>query len=280
LIVQPALFELPRVERGRWLSGIAALSAAVCGAASTATAVRAAAASGLVGGEFDRCLVVELQRRAGQLTHSLTRGMYEDLGVVTGVSWDFPTGGRPQLDVWLVVDFDTGQLRLPVNIKRASGAIRGDWVCSASTAFTVILGGSAESPARLDLARIRLELRAGRVDLQPADYLVFTVSGADDDPEWWIQGIASGVRGDRLATQLHPQQERITYNRADGVVPDDMDVRGEVCERWGPGFDGSVLREQMWLLLRDRVADPEVLAARLLDTSDDDLAALLVELTK
>lgn len=282
----------PEPPSGRWLSGIHEVAAAAVSVPAAAETIRRMATVTTLGRDkrprprdtelaVTRALARSAEVISGEVRTALVRGV-PGLGVVYAALWDPappPTrGGRAHADATLTIRCEVGELVVPVNVKRLEGRPRGDNACSERHAWNLVLG---EEPGEAtDLPTARLEVRAGRRDLVPADYVLFVIEGTGDDLHWWTQGLVSGVRADgTLASARHRQAERIRFWPAAGVLPDDLDVATALCDAWAPAASVPHLREQLLLMARDAGANPgqlRQLANVLLDLGDIELTRALI----
>lgn len=277
----------PPPPTGRWLTGIQEVAAAAVNVPTAAEAIRRMATVTSIGRDrrprqhdaelaVTRALAARSAAISAEVCAELAGGV-PGLGRVDAATWGpappATRGGRAHADATLTIACEQGDVVVPVNVKRIAGRPRGDNAVSERHAWNLVLG--EEPGAEIDLPAARLEVRAGRRDLVPADYILLVIQGVDAELRWWTQGLVSGVRADgTLASVRHRQAERVRFWPAASVVPDELDVAAALCDAWAPEPSISHLREQILLLARDAGADPgqlRNLAGVLLDLGDDAL---------
>lgn len=282
----------PEPPAARWLTGIHEVAAAAASVPTAARTIQRMAEVTTVGRDkrprprdAELAVTRALARCADDISDEvrtdLVRGV-PGLGHVHAALWGpappATRGGRAHADATLTIRCDVGELLVPVNVKRLEGRPRGDNACSERHAWNVVLG--EEPGAATDLPTARLEVRAGRRDLVPADYILLVIQGVGEELRWWTQGLVSGVRSDGgLASVRHRQAERIRFWPAASVLPDDLDVTTALCDAWAPSASVPHLREQLLLMARDAGANPgqlRQLASVLLDLGDLELTRALI----
>lgn len=201
------------------------------------------------------------------------------LGRLNGVEFVEPSaarGGAHVYDIGMLLVFERLPVSVPVNIKRSRTASHGDEAVNLTTAFHVALGHGASDTSTLDLPATRLGFWAKRHKVSVADYLLLCVEGDGPTLGWHFQGILTGTSRGGLAATLHPTREKLRYRSTTDVIGDDVDINTEIAAQWGPGYQPSVLREQLLLAARAAGASPATvrrLAGVLLDAGDSDVAA-------
>ena len=263
----------PKTKHSRWLTGLWNLGEAISNTSTFAACVNQAG----VGEAYEDQLAAALVTASADISAQLPAEV-DGLGKVASVQFTLPQGraGRGTYDLLLIVN-TAKPLRVPVNIKRNTGAPRRDRAVSASAAFETVLGDPEGTTAqRRDLHTDRLLLRSGRRRLRRGDYLLLCVEGPTDTPtSWWFQGlVGSTTTTGGLASRLHKQDERVTYVKGTAPIADGVDIAWHLAEAWGRPLQYSELREQLWLAAQaDGASRAELraLAGALLDSPEDSL---------